>query len=250
MKVTEYVINNKQLSNLTIALISDLHGNDPQEIIEKLKELHPDYILAPGDIFEVMDGSKDAENVTGFQLLSACSGIAPTFFSPGNHELGATRSWSLKWKFTKNKGKDISAANLKKINDTGVYVINNSFAVVNRIAFGGLGTALIYENKIPKLEQLTEFLNFDGPKILLCHHPEYYKKHLKNFNIDLIVSGHAHGGQWCFFGKGTYAPGQGIFPKYTHGVHDNKLVISRGLKKGKYIPRINNPIEIVKITIK
>lgn len=250
MKVTEYVINNKQLSNLTIALISDLHGNDPQEIIEKLKELHPDYILAPGDIFEVMDGTKDRENEAGFQLLSACSQIAPTFFSPGNHELGATRSWSLKWKLAKNKGKNISAANLKKINNTGSNFVNNSFIIVNGIAFAGIGTGLIYKNRIPKVDLLTEFLDFDGPKILLCHHPEYYKKYLKNLNIDLIVCGHAHGGQWCLFGRGIYAPGQGIFPKYTHGVHDNKLVISRGLKKEKFIPRINNPIEIVKIIIK
>jgi predicted MPP superfamily phosphohydrolase len=87
------------------------------------------------------------------------------------------------------------------------------------------------------------------PKILLCHHPEYYERYLKDKSIDLTVSGHAHGGQWRFFGKGVFAPGQGIFPRYTSGVYDGKLVVSRGLKPARIIPRFFNAPEVVIIDI-
>ena len=85
--------------------------------------------------------------------------------------------------------------------------------------------------------------------MLLCHHPEYYKKYLYNKDIDLIVSGHAHGGQWRIFGRGVFAPGQGLFPKYTSGVHDGRLVISKGIKPSGRIPRIFNTPEVVIVEI-
>ena len=87
------------------------------------------------------------------------------------------------------------------------------------------------------------------PKVLICHHPEYYPKYLKDMPIDIIVSGHAHGGQWRFFGRGVFAPGQGLFPKYTSGVYDGRLVVSRGLKKTIIPPRIFNPREVVIIDV-
>jgi len=86
-------------------------------------------------------------------------------------------------------------------------------------------------------------------KILLSHHPEYYAQYIKATKIDLTVSGHAHGGQWRFFGQGIFAPGQGFFPKYTAGVHDDRLIISRGLGNPHPIPRFNNPPELVIVEI-
>ena len=62
--------------------------------------------------------------------------------------------------------------------------------------------------------------------------------------MDLIVCGHAHGGQWRLFGRGIYAPGQGLFPRYTSGLHGGVCVISRGLSGCTRIPRIFNPPEI------
>ena len=103
----------------------------------------------------------------------------------------------------------------------------------------------------PKLEWLSEFEKQDGCRILLCHHPEYYPTYLADRNIDLVFSGHAHGGQWRLFGRGLIAPGQGLFPRLTSGVHPGahgKLVISRGMGNGTWIPRINNPCEVVIIT--
>ena len=251
MKITEYSIKCEKFDRECVfALVSDLHGDDPSGIIDLLGEMKPDYILAPGDLFEPLDSSEnDKKNEAGFKLLAACAALAPTFFSPGNHELGGLRSWSLKWKFGRSKEKEYSPENLRKISESGAVFLDDSFTVVDGIAFGGIASALIREDKVPDLAPLDEFFKTDAPKVLLCHHPEYYEPYLKDKDVDLIVAGHAHGGQWRIFGRGVFAPGQGLFPKYTSGVHDNTLVISRGLKRGRRIPRIFNPPEIVKIVI-
>jgi predicted MPP superfamily phosphohydrolase len=101
-------------------------------------------------------------------------------------------------------------------------------------------------------EWLDDFEQAEGYKILLSHHPEYWglrEPMLKDRKIDLVLSGHAHGGQWSFMGLGIIAPGQGWFPKYTSGVHQGPLgsmVISRGLRNPyKSVPRIGNPCEVV-----
>ena len=61
----------------------------------------------------------------------------------------------------------------------------------------------------------------------------------------LVLSGHAHGGQVRLFGRGLYAPGQGLLPRYTEGVHFRRLAVSRGLSNTQLVPRLFNPPEIV-----
>ena len=79
-----------------------------------------------------------------------------------------------------------------------------------------------------------------------CSHDEYLKK----TDFDLILSGHAHGGHWRFFERGIYAPHQGLLPKYTHGIHFGRFIISTGaVNNTKPIPRFFNAPEILKITI-
>ena len=109
-------------------------------------------------------------------------------------------------------------------------------------------SGIINEGGEPDTSWLDDFCSVDAPKVLLCHHPEYYERYLKDRAIDLTVSGHAHGGQWRFFGRGVFAPGQGLFPKYTYGVHDGRFVISTGLKVSS-IPRFFNPPEVVLLYI-
>ena len=89
----------------------------------------------------------------------------------------------------------------------------------------------------------------DGYKILLSHHPEYYEPYIKELPIDLVLSGHAHGGQCRIFGQGLIAPGQGFFPKYTSGIYDERLIVSRGIGNQFIVPRVNNPREIIVIKI-
>jgi predicted MPP superfamily phosphohydrolase len=95
-----------------------------------------------------------------------------------------------------------------------------------------------------KKEPDTEWLKDcpDGYKILLSHHPEYYP--LIEPYADLILSGHAHGGQFRLFGRGLFAPGQGFLPRYSKGMY-GKMCVSAGLTNTTWVPRINNPTELV-----
>jgi len=82
----------------------------------------------------------------------------------------------------------------------------------------------------------------------MCHHPEVWRDYVKGRDIDFTVCGHAHGGQIQILGRGLYAPGQGIFPRLTHGLHDGgRMMISRGMTNGAKprVPRIGNPCELI-----
>ncbi len=229
---------------LCFALVSDLHGADPTRVIEALRKKSPDYILLSGDIFETLDGTRDERFDHALTLLREAAKIAPTLYCTGNHEDGSTRSWNpfhnIPIKERAYDGRDLQA-----IEETGVQMLTDEWLLKDGIAFGGLCSGLLHEGRQPETAWLADFCRADAPRVLLCHHPEYYKKYLKNLPLDLIVSGHAHGGQWRIFGRGVFAPGQGIFPKYTSGIHDGHFVISKGLKPSGKIPRIFNPIETV-----
>ena len=92
----------------------------------------------------------------------------------------------------------------------------------------------------------------DGFTILLSHRPEYFNVY-QNKNIDLVLSGHAHGGQFRLpFGGGVIAPGQGLFPKYDAGAYTENgttMIVSRGIGNSIIPVRINNPPEIVIIEL-
>lgn len=102
----------------------------------------------------------------------------------------------------------------------------------------------------PEVEWLDEFEEQVGFKILMDHHPDNYDKYTSHRNMDLILSGHAHGGQIILFGRGLYGRSQGFLPKYDGGFFDEKLVVSRGLTNTLPIPRLCNPTELVVIEIK
>jgi predicted MPP superfamily phosphohydrolase len=93
-------------------------------------------------------------------------------------------------------------------------------------------------------EQLNALATNEWFTVLLSHRPELFSCYAEH-EIDLVLSGHAHGGQMRPLGIALYAPGQGIFPKYTGGVHDGRLIISRGLSNHVRLPRFWNPPELV-----
>lgn len=116
---------------------------------------------------------------------------------------------------------------------------------------GGLSSGRKYHDKKssqkPDINLLAKLEKVSGFKILLSHHPEYYEPFLKDKDIDLTISGYAHGGQVRIGNQGLYSPGQGLFPKYTGGIHDRKLIVSRGIVGTEIFPSINNKPEIVYI---
>ncbi len=234
MKTTVYTINAPVPAGLKFVFLSDIHEKNTDEAYAKTVSAAPDAVLVSGDYIQ-----NGGEYEKGLALLKKLSAGLPVFVSLGNHE----------FKF----GGDIRAVT----RETGATLLDGSFTEFSSVKIGGLtsgfeGTRQGTFKKTPPPDTgfIKEFDGEPGFKILLCHHPEYYPRYLKNTGIDLILSGHAHGGQWRFFGRGLYAPGQGIFPKYTSGLYDGRLVVSAGVGDSHSVPRINNDYEIIIIEIK
>ena len=240
----------------TIALLSDSHNMVPDPVFRSLEKHRPGMILMAGDIICGEKGEEDGhilqrqKNV--LPLLEFCANKAPTFLSWGNHD------------------RCLGPEDIKQIEKTKIHVLDNSYVSVlvndQPVVIGGLTSAWITDYRerskktgipvymlkkkgkdpiVPKYDWLKEYTAIPGYHILLSHHPEYLRYIPKE--VELVVSGHAHGGQWQFFNRGLFAPGQGLFAKMISGVIDNRMVLSRGLSNPSRIPRINNPTEIIYI---
>lgn len=229
ISVSEYTFFTKENINLKLAFVSDLHDCENEPILSKISKHKVDALLVGGDFIHNNFVCKK-----GFEFLKSASKIVPVFCSLGNHEsnyLGDLRNIIL---------------------NTGATLLDNDFINFKGINISGLTSGKFYLKKgiAPNVDFLTEFSQLEGFKLLICHHPEYYPKYIKDLPVDLTLSGHAHGGQWRFFGRGVFAPGQGIFPKYTSGKYDERLIVSRGLGNFSIVPKINNPPEICVINVK
>lgn len=254
----------------SIALLADTHNVEPGAILSSLSAHRPDIIAIAGDMLVGHRPSSDdpivsdQENV--LKLVSGCVSVAPTFISLGNHE------WM------------VSADDIRLLEGTGATVLDNTYIHHNvsgvRLWIGGLTSAIVtnfqtfrrecYEtgtdmsrypyrprhshssHLMPETAWVNQFKAEQGYKVLLCHHPEYWRlrePQLCEKKIDLVLSGHAHGGQVRLFGRGVYAPGQGWMPKYTSGIFEGeygKMIISRGLANtASPVPRAFNPTELV-----
>lgn len=221
MKITEYIIESGKIDReYNILMLSDLHNKPYGKILEQVREENPDLLLIAGDLVD--RHRKTYRRVIPF--LRECAETAPTYMSMGNHEI----------KFP--------VIRPSEIRETGVILLDNDYVPFGDLLIGGHspGTGR---------EWLDRFESEDKFKILLNHHPEDWKKHLKDRSIDLILSGHAHGGQIRLFGTPLFAPGQGIFPRYTKGFYGNMIVGTGVSNTAPLIPRYGNPREIVKIKL-
>ncbi len=233
------------------AVVADLHDRPCPRLLPLLREARPDLILVPGDLCERLDRPADVER-PGIDTLAELTAIAPTFYSLGNHEIGGCHGAIYRAKLA---GNDLPSFAMephwaRAIAATGATLLDQSFVTWQGLSIGGLGSGLLNEGWLPDLAFLDDFAAAPGYKLLLCHHPEYFDRYLRPYPIDLVISGHAHGGQWRIFGRGVYAPDQPLFPKYTSGVHEGRLVISRGVVNSvPAVPRFFNPCELVLIEV-
>lgn len=236
MKITEYSIPATVPRTLTIVVCADLHCRPFADALSLCADLRPDCIVSPGDMMNHLTEYAVTEsfNEPGLTFLTRAREIAPVYYSIGNHEGG------------------ISAENVQLLTTRGITVLDNDFVYAHDLCIGGLTTGLTYGAKRtnhtppPNLAFLDRYAKTEGFHLLLCHHPEYYPAYIRATGIELTISGHAHGGQWRLFGHDIYAPGQGLFPKYASGCHENRLIVSRGMANTvSPIPRLGNPTELV-----
>lgn len=242
--ITRYELSSPKVkSDLRIALITDLHSDkykeDQLEIYNKLKKENPDLIIMSGDIIDdVMPPTR------GYKTVKYFPKIAPSYYVTGNHEIWIGDFENIE-KTLINYGINHVAGKVHH-----EIVIDNDINILglDDPEIGGL-----YQR------QLSNIKNFksDNLNILLAHRPERIKEYNK-LDVDLVLSGHAHGGQWripYLLENGLIAPNQGLFPKHTKGVIDignnQRLIVSRGLSSNSTaVPRFYNPPEIVIINIK
>lgn len=206
-----------------LAVASDLHSAPYDDVLDTFAQC--DAVLIPGDLVD----RHRRDNTTALRFLREVPEIVPVFYSLGNHEV--------KYKHAEEY--------LREVNNSRVTLLRDESCLFRGIRIGGLSSR---RKGPPDVGFLDRFEKDDAFRLLLCHHPEVYRDYVRGRDIDFTVCGHAHGGQIQVFGRGLYAPGQGLFPKLTHGIHDNgKMMISRGMTNGAKprIPRIGNPCELI-----
>ena len=237
-----------------IVLLSDLpgksFGRENSRLIAKIQEQTPDAIFLDGDMIDRSADPTDVQEL--LRLIKRLHEIAPVYFAPGNHELEYMQT-------------DTSL--LTQVAEAGAVVVNDSYADVTLagqpLRIGGtMGHAFYFGrseeefSSSPEYQFLKAFEDTDVPKICLAHMPDtfIFNGAYNLWNVDLILSGHTHGGliRLPFIG-GLYAPMQGWFPEYDQGYfrlgEHMQMVITSGLAGHGMIPRINNPPEIVVIDL-
>ncbi len=241
--------SSKVKDDIKIAFISDLHdslyGKKQSQLIGEVDKQKPDIVVFGGDLADkTMDHMPENSFIAVRELVKRY----PCYFSMGNHEY--SRGDSLKIK--------------KILSDMGVKVLEGNGEVItvknSQIEICGIFDAFAYDEVdgelVNQLEAVTAPEDSTRYRVLIAHFPEDIEEYLKG-NFDLILSGHAHGGQWIIPGvvNGVYAPGQGFFPKYAGGLYTHGKtfhVVSRGLWKPStllFVPRVFNRPELVFVNI-
>lgn len=251
--ITEYsVFSDRITESVKLVHLSDLHSKPFNKVIEITEELKPDIIMITGDF--INDRYQRKEKM--FQLSKVLLNIAPVFYITGNHERRLDDFDNLMSELN-----DLGFAVL--LNETSEIEINGNLISVlgldeNQASFEAYSErkkgVFEYKDMKPYFDELNLHGGF---KIVLSHFPENFeavKEHnYSQYDFDLQLSGHAHGGQFIlpFIGP-VYSPGQGLFPKYARGTKGErpKLIISRGLGNSEFPLRLFNHPEINVITLK
>ena len=255
IKTTKYTVRNSRIpesfSGFRIAQVSDLHnaefGENNKQLLKKLKKAEPDIIVITGDLID--SGETNVQIAVDF--CKEAVEIAPVYYVSGNHDVWAQEYLQL--------CDELMKIQVNVLNDIPerIWVDDDSIFLVG-IQDPELRKLLPEETQAryatDKIDQLiTDLIPTDRYTVLLSHRPEFFTEYVES-GVDLVLTGHAHGGQIRIpFIGGIYAPYQGFFPKYDSGTYTQDkttMVVSRGLGNGTSIPRINNRPEIVIIELK
>lgn len=251
LELTTYTIRSSRLpgsfDGYRIAQVSDLHnaemGEDNENLLQLLRDTAPDLIAITGDLID----SRRTNMEISLDFVREAEKIAPCYYVTGNHESRIEEYPDFKAALEAAGVTVLEDAQLELSLDgeriTLMGVRDPSFQVEEKDEEAAYMDAV--------LTQLCE--NGEGYRILLSHRPELFETYASH-DIDLILSGHAHGGQFRLpWLGGVLVPGQGFFPKYEEGLHtqaNTNLVISRGIGNSVVPIRINNRPEVVLIELR
>ena len=265
MIVRRYEIDSPKVDTpIRIALITDLHsckyGKKQTKLLNAIYAESPDLVLLGGDIFD------DVIEDTNTELfLAGISERYPCYYVTGNHEY-----WSGQAKFSAkidilNKYNIVILAgasevvevngesiNLCGVNDPDAYMVEiDSETDPQAYEEAQNRKEVTFTQQLDNVSSVSENGNFT---LLLSHRPEFFEQYT-DYNFDLVLSGHAYGGQWRvpLVLDGLYAPDQGVFPEYAGGRYEQDgttMIVSRGLaRESTWAPRVFNRPELVIVDI-
>lgn len=238
---TYTVVSPKLTAEVRLAVVTDFHSSDnADDVVAMVTSCAPDAVLMVGDMFDDDIANRPTERT--LSLMRQLSAQYPCYYVSGNHEAWTGEMDAL----------------YQQTEEAGVTVLRMSSGVLTvrgqRIALCGIPDPyeMVFSGAPDTEEQLRQALeDVDSADftVLLAHRPELLAKYAQ-FPLDLVVSGHAHGGQVRIPGvlNGLYAPNQGWFPKLAGGAYTQDgttLIVSRGLAVRTRLPRIFNRPEVV-----
>lgn len=246
-----YTITSEQLpkafDGYRIAHISDLHnaemGKDNEKLLTLLCNAQPDIIAITGDLID----SRNTDIEVALQFAKEAIKIAPCYYVTGNHEARISEYGEFK----------------EGLAELGIVVLEDERVEIERsgetITLIGVDDPsfqtdyLFGDSATIMLGKLQELMNGeDAYTVLLSHRPELFETYIKS-GVDLVLSGHAHGGQFRLpFVGGIAAPNQGLFPKYDAGLYTNEctsMIVSRGIGNSIFPFRFNNRPEVILIEL-
>ena len=251
-------------------LLSDLHqclfGADNEELVSRIRELGPDIILIAGDVIN----KSETDIEYALSLCSRLAEIAPVYYGLGNHENEVIYGSDLNREYLEARQEELGEEQedftpliqnrelLQGLDQAGVCVVQNRSVLAeikgSLIRIGGISTNV--SSFWPYSEQFVhEFIQAEDEvfKILISHRPEPAAEYILGEPVDLVVSGHNHGGIIRIPGKGgVFSADGGFFPQYTEGMTkqgEMTMIVGRGLGGHGMLPRIFNPPELVIIDI-
>lgn len=236
-------------------VISDLHdhkfGEDNEKLAEKIREIDPDLIFMDGDM---LNGESENAEVP-VTLIRELKDTAPIYYALGNHEID----------YMENGHSELT----EELEAAGAVVLDKEYVDVEvdgiQIRLGGMydyAFGLNGNNDASSAPDdtrsfLEDFQNTDRLKIMLAHRPDsfIFGDASKVWDVDLVISGHNHGGQVVLpFLGGLYGGDQGFFPEYVHGMYEKdnfQMLVTSGLGSDRQkLPRFNNPPEIAVLEIR
>ncbi len=243
LKTVHYRFKSQRLeAPVKIALVTDLHscnyGIGQRVLLNAIDKEKPDLVLLGGDIIDDQLPQQKA-----LEFLQQVAQKYPTFYVSGNHEY-----WTRKIEEIKSI---VRRFNIEVLEGTTLHWEKNG----QRFDLSGIDDK---EKMNPEWQEQLEKAAGSRRKntfsVLLTHRPEEIALYADH-RYDLVLAGHAHGGQWRlpFLCNGLFAPDQGFFPRYAGGhykIEETDLVVSRGLaKESTRVPRFFNRPELVMVTL-
>lgn len=236
------------LDGFVIAHVSDLHdavlGKDNSDIVSMLEKRRPDIIVLTGDMVDSNRGNTERS----VALMEKLTRIAPVYYVNGNHE--AALSYSEYQRLVQG----FTAAGVNVLEDRSELISfrGETFQLIGLRDVGFIPGSI--GEKRQQMQNALYFLERDDLfSLVLAHRPEFFDNYAA-CGVDLVLCGHAHGGQFRLpLIGGVYSPGQGLWPKYDSGLYnmgDTSMIVSRGLGNSNFPLRVNNRPEILFITLR